>query len=76
MTRHSELYEFHRCALCRKVPRREHFVKIPFLPLVLEIALFQSLPKIDMISAGEYRIKTNIDFKIDVVVVGLKAPVL
>jgi len=45
--RYSELYEFHSCALCHEVSRRELFAKIPSLPLALGIAFFQSLSKID-----------------------------
>ena len=41
VTRHSGLYEFHSCALCREVSNRELFAKITSLPLVFEIALFQ-----------------------------------
>jgi len=41
-----KLYEFHSCALCVEVSHDEHFAKIPFMLLILEIALFQTLPKI------------------------------
>jgi len=46
--RHSVLYEFHSCGtVLQSVTRhRELFANIPSLPLVLEIALFQSLHKI------------------------------
>jgi len=46
VARHSQLYEFHSCAPCREVPRRELFAKITSLPLVLEITRFQSLTEI------------------------------
>ena len=46
MVRHSGFYEFHSCALCREVSRRELFAKIPSLPLRRGITFFQSLPKI------------------------------
>jgi len=37
VARHSGLYKFHSCALCREVSRRKLFAKIPSLPLVFEI---------------------------------------
>jgi len=40
VARHSGLYEFHNCALCREVSHRELVAKIPSLPLALEIAIF------------------------------------
>jgi len=46
MARYAGLYEFHRSALGRQVSHSELFAKIPSLPLVAEIALFQSLPKV------------------------------
>jgi len=42
----SGFYEFHSCTLCREVPHRELFSTILSLLLALEIALYQSLPKI------------------------------
>ena len=44
--RHSGIYKFHSCALCRAVSRRELFTKIPKLPLALRIVFIQSLVKI------------------------------
>jgi len=44
--RHSELCEFHSCALCHEVSHHWLFTKIPSLPLTPEIILFRSLPKI------------------------------
>jgi len=46
MTRHPGLHEFHSCALCREVRRRELFARIPSLPLALGAVFIQSLPKV------------------------------
>ena len=46
VARHSRLNKFHSCALRGEISRRELFAKIPSLPLVLEIAFFQSLARI------------------------------
>jgi len=45
--RHSGFYEFHSWANCCQVSRRELFANITSLTLELEMALFQSLPKIN-----------------------------
>ena len=46
VARHTRTYEFHSCALCREVSRRDLSTKIPSLPLVLAIAHLHALPKI------------------------------
>ena len=45
LARHSGLYDFHSCSLCREVSRRELFPKIPSLPFVFEIAQTTSSSK-------------------------------
>ena len=62
MSRHSRLYEFTSCALCREAPCPQLFANIPNLPLVLSIALFQSLSKIHDHS---WKFKTKTDLQID-----------
>jgi len=44
LARHSQICEIHCCALGREVSYRELFAKILYQPLVLQIALFQSIP--------------------------------
>ena len=56
VARHSGLYEFHNCALCREVSHRELVAKIPSLPLALEIAIFHWLHKIHVHRRSEQRL--------------------
>jgi len=39
----SGIYKFQSCSLCRESSRRERVAKIPYLPLVLDVALIQQL---------------------------------
>ena len=55
VARHSGLYEFHRCPLCREVSHRELIAKILSLPLALGAVFFQSLSKIHDQIGSEFK---------------------
>jgi len=46
VARHAGIHKFPSCANCRGTAYREIFAKIPSLPLLLEVTLSPSLPKI------------------------------